>query len=201
MVFITPSFRSVCKRLLCVLMLAFAATVAYAGSIEPKKATLSQSEDGTVLSAEFAIDLGPRLEEAVSRGVPLYFVLEFELTRPRWYWANEYIVNRGLTYRLSYTALTRQYRLSTGHLHRNFDTLNEALRVIAHIVDLPVAERGLLKAGETYNAGVRLALDRNQLPKPFQVDAIANKDWQIDTRVLRWTYVPGAPPAPVASER
>lgn len=178
-------------------MLALASmfALAHAGSIEPKKGVLTQAEDGsTLLNAEFAIDLGPRLEEAVSRGVPLYFVFEFEVTRPRWWWSNEYVVTRTISYRLSYTALTRQYRLSTGSLHRNFATLEEALRVMSRLFDQTVADKGVLKLGESYAVGMRLSLDRNQLPKPLQVDAIANKDWQVETRVLRWNHVPVAPP-------
>lgn len=194
--------------MLCALVLAVCATAVLAGSIEPRRGLLSTAEDGsTVLNAEFAIDLGPRLEEAVSRGVPLYFNLEFELTRPRWWWSNESTISKNTQYRLSYTALTRQYRLTVGNLHRNFSTLDEALRVMSRLVDIPVADRGALKMGETYDAGMRLSLDRSQLPKPLQVDAIANKDWQVETRVLRWQYVPSpyvmppAAPSPLSESR
>lgn len=189
-------------RTVCMLALGLAALGAQAGSIEPVEAVLSTAEDGsTLLNARFDIDLGPRLEDAVSRGVPLYFSFEFELTRPRWWWSNEYVVTKNLTYRLSYTALTRQYRLTTGNLHRNFATLEEALRVLARVADMHIADKGALKNGEAYEAGMRLALDRNQLPKPLQVDAIANRDWQVDTRVLRWRYVPApyAPPPALSS--
>lgn len=187
-------------RMLCALVLAVCATAVLAGSIEPKKGMLSTAEDGsTVLNAEFVIDLGGRLEEAVSRGVPLYFNLEFELTRPRWWWSNESTVSKTTQYRLSYTALTRQYRLTTGNLHRNFSTLDEALRVMSRLIDINVADKGALKMGEDYDVGMRLSLDRSQLPKPLQVDAIANKDWQVETRVLRWHYVPTPYSAPVQS--
>ena len=185
-------------RLSCVLVLAVYTAVALAGSIEPRKGVLSTAEDGsTVLNAEFVIDLGPRLEEAVSRGVPLYFNLEFELTRPRWWWSNENTVSKNTQYRLSYTALTRQYRLTTGNLHRNFGSLEEALRVMSRLVDIPIADKGTLKIGESYEVGMRLSLDRTQLPKPLQVDAIANKDWQVETRVLRWQYNPAQHPVPL----
>lgn len=201
MVFTTHCCKNALERLvrlLCVLVLTVYAAAALAGSIEPKKAALSTAEDGsTVLNAEFSIDLGPRLEEAVSRGVPLFFTLELELTRPRWWWSNENTVNKNTQYRLSYTALTRQYRLTAGNLHRNFSSLEEALRVMSRLVDIPVAERGVLKVGETYEVGMRLSLDRSQLPKPLQVDAIANKDWQVETRVLRWQYAPSQQPAPL----
>ena len=209
MAFITPGCKNVTESLralsgrllhaLIVLTLLSLTALAQAGSIEPKKGVLSTGEDGsTLLTAEFVIDLGPRLEEAVSRGVALYFNFEFELTRPRWWWSNEYVATRNTTYRLAYTALTRQYRLTTGNIHRNFSSLEEALRVLSRFTDLQIAEKGVLKVGESYSAGMRLALDRNQLPKPLQVDAIANKDWQVDTRVLRWNYVPMPAPTPEA---
>jgi hypothetical protein len=182
------------------LLLAGIVGLAQAGSIEPKKGVLSTAEDGsTILNAEFDIDLGSRLEDAVSRGVPLYFNFELEMTRPRWWWSNENVINKSTQYRLSYTALTRQYRLTTGNLHRNFSTLEEALRVMSRFVDIHVADKGVLRIGESYDVGMRLSLDRTQLPKPLQVDAIANPDWQISTRVLRWhytaaPYVPAPPP-------
>ena len=190
----TAFFTRCCKRLECGLAVLLPALlmswtlVASAGSIEPKRAALSPGEDGYTLSAEFAVDLGSRLEEAVARGVPLYFNLEFILERTRKYWVNEHITTRSLSYRLSYSSLTRQYRLSTGSLHQNFASLEDALRVVGRIAALPVAERDALKNGETYQAAVRLVLDRSQLPKPFQVDAITDKGLQVEAKVLRWQF-------------
>jgi len=176
------------KRVLAVLLL-LAAVAAQAGSIEPKRAALTPGEDGYALSAEFSLERGNRLEDAVARGVPLYFNLEFVLERPRKYWVNEHIVTRSLTYRLSYSSLTRQYRLTTGSLHQNFGSLAEALRVVGRIAALPVLEKDVIKAGETYEAALRLALDRTQLPKPFQVDAITDRALQVEAKVLRWQFV------------
>jgi len=176
------------KRVLAVLLL-LAAVAAQAGSIEPKRAALTPGEDGYALSAEFSLELGNRLEDAVARGVPLYFNLEFVLERPRKYWVNEHIVTRSLTYRLSYSSLTRQYRLTTGSLHQNFGSLAAALRVVGRSAALPVLEKDVIKAGETYEAALRLALDRTQLPKPFQVDAITDRALQVEAKVLRWQFV------------
>jgi hypothetical protein len=183
-----------CKRLeagfaALALALLLTSVVAQAGSIEPTRAALTPGDDGYTLSAEFSLDLGNRLEDAVARGVPLYFNLEFVLERPRKYWVNEHVVTRRLGYRLSYSSLTRQYRLTTGNLHRNFGSLAEALRVIGRIAALPVTDKEAIKAGESYEAAVRLALDRSQLPKPFQVDAITDRDLQVEAKVLRWQFV------------
>lgn len=179
-----------CKKLEAglLLLLLLAAVCARAGSIEAQRAALTPGEDGYTLSAEFKLDLGNRLEDAVARGVPLYFNLEFVLERSRKYWVNEHILTRSLSYRLSYSSLTRQYRLTTGSLHQNFGSLEEALRVVGRVASLPVLEKDALKAGESYLAAVRLALDRSQLPKPFQVDAIVDRELQVEAKALRWQF-------------
>lgn len=162
---------------------------ALAGGIEPKSAFLAPDERGQALTAEFAIDLGPRLEEAVGRGVPLYFRFEFNLTRKRWYWADEHVAGRVLNYRLSYHALTRQYRLTFGSLHQSQDSLAEALQVLGRIARLHVVDKAGLTVGEQYRAALRLSLDHDQLPKPLQIDALADRDWRVAAKTLSWDFV------------
>jgi hypothetical protein len=159
-----------------------------AGTIEARQATLDAGEEGWTLSAEFTIDLGPRFEEAVSRGVPLNFVLEFVLSRPRWYWTQEHVAGRRIEYRLTYNALVRQYRLTTGATHQNFATLDEALQVLSRTQAVPVIPRSRVHVGETYTATVRLVLDKSQLPKPLQVDALDNREWKVDSKLLNWQF-------------
>jgi hypothetical protein len=81
------------------------------------------------VSADFNINLNARLEDAIERGITLYFVVDFELSRSRWYWLDEQVASRSQTYQLSYHALTRQYRLSSGALHQSFTSLE---RCAAH---------------------------------------------------------------------
>jgi Domain of unknown function (DUF4390) len=172
----------------CFLLLVRAAC---AGELDVVSAGLSAEDDAYVLNADFRAELTARLEDVVSRGVPLYFVVEFELTRPRWYWFDEVLANKSRTFRLSYHALTRQYRLSTGVLYQNFDSLEEALAILARIRDWAVADKGALKNGATYDAQLRLRLDLTQLPKPLQVTAIGSREWNLSTDWYRFTYTPG----------
>lgn len=193
--FITPSLKSrpdarAFIRLLALAVLLLCAPLAGAAEIEVKSADITLGEEAWQVDAEFGIDLGHRLEEVVSRGVALYFVAEFELTRARWYWVDEHVIGRKQTWRLSYNALTRQYRLSSGALHQNLATLGEALGVLARLRNWAIADKAQLKAGEPYNAALRLKLDLTQLPKPFQVTAIGNKDWNITAEVKRWSFTP-----------
>jgi hypothetical protein len=183
--------RALGWRLAALLWLGFHAALA-AADLGVKNAVLGIGEDGFVLNAEFQVELNPRLEEVVARGVPLYIGADFELRRPRWYWFDEVVAQRSLTWRLSYHALTRQYRLSTGALHQNFATLDDALRILSRIRDLLVAERSALKTGLAYEARLRMQLDLTQLPKPLQVSAIGDRDWDLGSDWHEWVFTPAA---------
>ena len=169
---------------------AAAIAPAYADGIDVKTAAIQPTDDGWQLDATFDIQFSPRLEEAVNRGVPLYFVVEFELARPRWYWFDEKPVQVSQTYKISYTPLLRQYRLSVGNVYQNFTRMEEVTRVLSKIRGWHVADRGALKRDGTYQAAVRMRLDTGQLPKPFQVNAIASRDWTLDSDWYRWAIGP-----------
>lgn len=164
---------------------------AHAQGIDVKRPTLTVADDQFVLDAQFAISLTPTLEEVLNKGVPLYFLLEFELIRPRWYWFNERVVHVQQEYRLSYNALTRQYRLGVGNLHQNFPSLAEALDVMSRVRRRIDVHPSLLRRnGETYLAGVRFRLDTSQLPKPFQLNALVAREWNIGSDWYRWMVTP-----------
>lgn len=168
---------------------------AAAAEIEIRQPALGAGDDGYVLSADFAFELPARLEEAATRGVVLPFVIDFEVTRRRWWWLDETVASRSQTFRLSYHALTRQYRLSVGALHQSFASLDDALRLLSRLRQWPVLDRHQLRPGETYEAALRLRLDTSQLPKPFQISALANRDWTLTSDWVRWSFVPPALPS------
>lgn len=147
--------------------------------IDLKAGSLSLAGDGSgwVVSAEFQMNLSPSIEEAVSRGLVLYFVTEFELIRPRWYWRDERAITARIGYRLAYHALSRQYRLSVNGFQTSYSTLREALLAVSTLRGWRVAESDKIKPKENAEAWLRLRLDTSQLPKPFQVGAINNRDW------------------------
>lgn len=155
--------------------------------IQVAQVSLDPYENGWAVNAQFDLALKPRLEEALERGLPLYFVVEFELTRPRWYWFDEKTANASLTYRLSYHALTREYRLSTGSLQLGFSTLAEAIGVMTRIRDWKVLDRNAIEAGDTYIAAIRMRFDTSQLPKPFQLNALTSRDWTLESDWKRFS--------------
>lgn len=169
-------------------LLLFLPMLAWAAEIEIANPQILAGDDGYVVSADFRFELTPRLEEAVNKGVALYFVVDFEMTRGRWFWFDEKLVSRSQTHNLSYHALTRQYRLSTGGLHQSFSSLSEALAVLSRLRHWAVIDKDdkLVQAGDSYHSALRMRLDFNQLPKPFQISALGNKDWNLSSDWKHW---------------
>jgi uncharacterized protein DUF4390 len=192
----TASITRCCKKcsllsaLAALVFLLLAAPVAQAEGIEIRRAALVAGEEGYFLEADFEVALNPTLADALNKGVPLYFLLEFEVIRPRWYWFNEKILKTQQQYRLSYNALTRQYRLGVGSLFHNFSELPEALDFLSRVRRRQVLEPGMLDQGSTYVAGVRMRLDVSQLPKPFQLNALASRDWNFGSEWYHWSVTP-----------
>jgi hypothetical protein len=187
------SFLHACalvRMMLLALLVAGAAQFARAEGISVNSATIEPGDEGWVLEATFDVQFSQRLEEAVNRGVPLYFVVEFELARPRWYWFDDKPVVLSQTYRISYTPLLRQYRLSVGSVYQNFTRFEEVTRVLSRLRGWHVADKGALKKDQVYQASVRMRLDTAQLPKPFQLNAISSRDWTLDSDWHRWTITP-----------
>jgi hypothetical protein len=148
---------------------------------EVTAASLRAVDDGIVLDADFAFDLTPRLAEVVANGVPLYFNIEFELGRRRWYWFDEKAASKKMQLRLSYHPLSRQYRLATGPLQQAYSSLDDALSVLRRLRGWLVVERTVSFSDADYEAAVRLRLDTTLLPKPFQVSALTARDLHLET--------------------
>jgi Domain of unknown function (DUF4390) len=188
-----------CKKLSAALLLTavallgagaalFATGAAQANGIEVRKAAVTAVDDGYLLVADLDVKLNPALDDALHKGVPLYFVLEFELTRSRWYWTNEKLASLQQRQRLSYNTLTRQYRVGVGALYQNFSSLKEALEYMSRIRRRQDIEPGALRKDVSYAAMLRLRLDLTQLPKPFQLHT--GRDWEISSDWYRWTVSP-----------
>jgi hypothetical protein len=172
-----------------VTLLVFA-PAALAEEIEVRDVALRRVDDGLALDADFAFELTPRLAEVVANGVPLYFSVEFELTRRRWYWFDESAATQRLQLRLSYHALSRHYRLSSGLLQQNFASLEEALNVLKRVRNWLVADRSLRLANADYDAAVRMRLDTTLLPKPFQLSALTARDLHLESPWKRFIVRP-----------
>jgi hypothetical protein len=185
-----PSRRRLLGMMLAVLPAAMLSGAVAAADIPVVSAALRIEEGEVVLSAEFDFRLTPALEQALDKGIPLYFTIDFELERRRFLWFPDKVVDWSITYRVSYSSLTRQYRLSSGPLGQTFESLADVERFVGHVASRTVARADDLSQGVRYDAAVRLKLDVNELPKPFQVNALASREWQLSSDWHHFAFTP-----------
>jgi hypothetical protein len=187
--------KTLCKLAL-LLGLCVCTSIASAEGITVTKAEMRAVDDGFEIRADFKITLPPSVAEALKRGVVLNFLSELTITHSRWYWLDTAVIQNEQTTKLSYNALTRQYRISRGTLFQGFSNLESALRVLGHQSTPPVPAAALNSSGgyvaklinsETkYTAFAQMRLDTSQLPKPLQVSALTNSDWNLESERFSW---------------
>lgn len=156
---------------------------------------LEATDDGYQLSADIDFQLTSSMKEAVSKGVPLYFVVEFEISKGRWYWFDQSLAKASRDRRVSYAPLTDQYKISVSGVSQNVATIEDVQRLLSRVRSWTVLQKGRLKPGEKYEAAIRFRLDNAQLPKPFQLDILASKDWNLSSDWVRWTVIGESEPA------
>lgn len=156
-----------------------------------QSAKLEATEDGYQLNAQLDLTLTPAMEEAVRKGVSLYFAVDFEVSRGRWYWLDQVVVRERRNIRVTFAPLTDQYRITVSGLSQNVATFDDVRRLLSRVRSWNVIDKGRLKSGEKYEAAVRFKLDTAQLPKPFQLNVLASKEWGLDSDWTRWTIVGG----------
>lgn len=203
MVSSTPSSRSsstsrrqcFARAIVGAWLLSFAAIVsAQNASVANVVSTRAEAtEEGVQLNADFEVQLSPGMIEAVRKGVALHFLVEFELTKGRWYWLDESVAKATRSRRLAYAPLTEQYRITSAGVSQNVASVEEVQRILSRVRSWTVVEKGRLKVGEKYEGQVRIRLDTSQLPKPFQVNALGSKEWSLASDWQRFTLVAEKP--------
>jgi Domain of unknown function (DUF4390) len=150
-----------------------------AQSIDLSTFQLQRAEGALLLDFVAKPVLSKAVEDAMQRGVPVYFVAQASLYRSRWYWRDERVARVTRTWRLSYQPLTSSWRLGMGALSQSFPTATEALDMAARASRWKVADDSVLDPGERYYLEFSYRLDNNQLPRPMQLDLAAQADWQL----------------------
>src|SRR5262245_18423598 len=111
---------------------------AHAQGVELSALELRADEGTLALEFSARLTLSRAIEDALRRGVPMYFDVEATLIRSRWYWRDERGARVARSYRLSYQPLTGRWRVALGSLGQNYATLDEALAVISRVSGWPL---------------------------------------------------------------
>ena len=183
-----------------------------ASATEITQLRVERGDDGVHLSAQVRFDLPPVVEDALLKGIPMFFVVEADIYRDRWYWTDPRVASAARTIRLAYQPLTRRWRVNIASglitssgglratLNQNYETLSEALSAIQRVARWKIADAGEVDPDASHKLDFTFRLDLTQLPRPFQIGVAGQREWNISAQVKeRLKLEPAAPQAAPAA--
>lgn len=162
--------------------------------VEVTQFRVERAADAIELSASLKFDLPPTVEDALLRGMPVFFIAEADVFQDRWYWTDKKVLSVQRHMRLVYQPLTRRWRLgfSSGFIASNgpglalnqvFDSLDDALAAVRRISAWQIGWVSDLDASARHRVEFRFRLDVSQLPRPLQIGVLGQDDWTIAVQV------------------
>jgi hypothetical protein len=218
-VFITRFFKSRVKsraldarvRAFFALFLCFG--LLFSPSIRAAELTqpsVERAEDGVYASAQVQFELPAAVEDALLKGIPMFFVAQADVYQSRWYWADKRVASATRTIRLAFQPLTRRWRVNIvsglisnsaglrATLNQNYDTLPEAMSAVQRLPRWRIADNAEIESDTPHRMELSFNLDLSQLPRPFQIGVVGQKDWVIaaqrSDRLQLAPYKPGDRP-------
>ena len=155
------------------------APAAHADRPEFSEFEIARNEEGVYLGFALRFDLPRGVEDALQKGVPLYFVAEAEVFRDRWYWRDKRVSKVSRTWRIAFQPLTRKYRVTFGGLNQNFDNLGDALAAVRRVSGWKIAELPQIEEGERHYVELSYRLDTTLLPRPMQIGLGGQPEWTL----------------------
>jgi hypothetical protein len=181
--------RHALQRGLCALVawvLALSALTAQAQGVELLTLQATRAEGAVNLEFSARVALPRAVDDALQKGVPLYFVAEATLLRNRWYWRDERVARLSRSWRLAFQPLTGAWRVSLGGLHQTYASLDEALGAVSRSGSWKLIDADRLERDGSYYVEFSYRLDSSQLPGPMQFGLGGGADWAVGvSRTLR----------------
>jgi hypothetical protein len=177
-------------RALAVALLGLGSAWAQTSSVELTELMPVRKDNALLLNAQLKLELGPAVEDALIKGLAVHFVAEAEVLRERWYWTDKKTGAASRYYRLAFQPLTRRWRLNVssepisgsglaGSISQSFETLAEALSVIRRQSAWKIVDAQRLDPEARQRLRYEFRLDVSQLPRPFQIAAGSQADWNL----------------------
>jgi len=159
-------------------------------TVELQNLKVEQSDGAVYASLQWNFQLPAPLEDALYKGVALYFVAEIEVTRERWYFYDKKLLSAQRHMRLSFLPLTRRWRVNVASqpfssaglgmsLGQSYDNLEDALQSIRRVAQWNIGNASDLEPDTKQNMSISYKLDLTQLPRPMQIGAAGQSDWSI----------------------
>ncbi|CAM8281644.1 Protein of unknown function DUF4390 [Candidatus Methylopumilus universalis] len=165
-------------------------TIASDNSLIIKTAEINSQLEAYFLNADFDLSFNDDLDEAIKKGIPINFIIEFELKKPRKYWFDEEVTKKTKEILLTYHALSKQFTLTESENRLiAFDNLTQAKNELKKIKNWRIFDKSQIDDTEKYSAYLQVKLDQTKLPKQLQADITSNQEWQLASKQFQWTFV------------
>ena len=192
-----PLFASCLKRgrVLCVSLAGALVwsclSVAHADTpVALQELKVARQDGALYLSADWQFELPTALEDALTKGITLYFVTEVDVRQERWYFYNQRVAHAERHVRLFYQPLTRRWRVNVSpqpfsanglgmSLGQSYDTVAEALDAVRRVTPWRIAAASDVSLDAKPSLRINFKLDLTQLPRPLQMGSTVHSDWNI----------------------
>ncbi|MEY4121171.1 MAG: hypothetical protein RLZZ457_9 [Pseudomonadota bacterium] len=159
-------------------------------SVEMQGLKVERSEQDVYVSVNWRFEVPSALEDALLKGIPLYFVTEVDVSRERWYFYDKRVAHAERHVRVSYLPLTRRWRVNISpqpfsagglgmSLAQTYDSLDEAMTAVRRLVQWRVAPAADVESDAKQTLVINFRLDLTQLPRPMQIGAAGQSDWNL----------------------
>jgi hypothetical protein len=142
------------------------------------------------LTGNLDLSLNSRVEEAVSKGIPLDVDIELRLYRTRpVIWAKQ-LSEWKLRKQIRYHALSGQYLVSEtrdgAEVLENFTSLQQALSQMGNLGDRMFEINARMAPDDSLIVDARVSLDIETLPAPLRPVAYTSLDWRLNSGWTSW---------------
>jgi hypothetical protein len=149
-----------------------------------------RNEDVYQISAQFDVELSNTVQEALLKGIPVYFVVDTKVYRDRWYWSDKLVSAAQRHIRISYQPLTRRWRMQVASqpivqnglgvsLMQTYDSLEEVMVNLRRLNRWKFADAAQIETGAGHRLEFAFYLDLSQLPRPLQMGAAGQSEWEL----------------------
>jgi len=149
-----------------------------------------RNEDVYQMSAQFDLELSNTVQEALLKGIPVYFVVDTKVYRDRWYWSDKLVSAAQRHIRISYQPLTRRWRMQVASqpivqnglgvsLMQVYDSLEEVMANLRRLNRWKFADASQIETSAGHRLEFAFYLDLSQLPRPLQMGAAGQSEWEL----------------------
>ncbi len=165
------------------------------GSIEFGDVQLRIDADTLNLQTSAKVQLPPSVENGLYSGVPLTFVVQLDVQKPRSLWFPATIYTGQIHYTLTYYELTRHYRVSVveSNVSRNYRSLSSALSGLGELGTLRFSledqQQKQLKLSVQNNKELTgsLSMRLSTSTLPLSLQPILRSVWKLASEEYRWS--------------